>query len=478
MRFPLLVSLVLFIALSNAAHGEPMNLGSRVVDDPRLQEDYGNISTSINWVEFSLLPRSEVSLQQLIDGTADGEIRYIDPGYYASNTTYQINKNLTLVGNGLAVIDALRACEIFHIGNPFLTVKLENIAFVNGNGPQGGAIGSIAKNLTLVNCTLINNIAEEGACVYSHNSRLHIINSSILGNLAFDSIVANENGTIILEGVVFDDNSALMLCDGINVTETLLIIRDSKFRNNRGYATSGSRGGCEVSLIGGHGTIFIDNSESSSNSAEIGSGTIHVGGNLTITNCNIVNNSVSSSMGKSFLQFDGGNATIANCMISDNMGCISFFRGSSEISNCTINHNVGLSGGAIYNGGVLNIIGSSFSDNLAREGGAIYNSDSGRLNVDGLTIFENNSAQDGGAIYNIGGQVQLEGEPYFISNEAQKYGGAIYNNGTIGLEDAAIFTDNNALNGSNIYNLGTLTDTGNLSYRNATNINVRMVPPT
>jgi predicted outer membrane repeat protein len=178
------------------------------------------------------------------------------------------------------------------------------------------------------------------------------------------------------------------------------------------------------------------------------------------------------------LQFDGGNATIANCMISDNMDCIRFLGGSSEISNCTLDHNVGLSGGAIYNGGVLNIIGSSFSDNLAREGGAIYNSDSGRLNVDGLTILENNSAQDGGAIYNIGGHVQLMGEPCFISNEAQKYGGAIYNKGTIGLEDAAIFTDNNALNGSNIYNLGTLTNTGNLSYRNATSANVRMVPPT
>ncbi len=478
MRLTLLVSLVLLIVLSNMAHGEPMNSGSRTVNDPRLQENYGDICTSINIVEFSLLPRSEVSLQQLIDGTGDGEIKYIDSGYYTSDTTYQINKNLTMVGNGLAVVDALRACEIFHIGNPLVTVKLENIAFINGNGSQGGAIGSIAKNLTLANCTLINNIAEEGACIYSHNSRLHIINSSILGNLAFDSIVANENGTIILEGVVFDDNSALMLCDGINVTDTLLIVRDSKFRNNRGYATSGSRGGCEVSVISGLGTIFIDNSEFSSNSAEIGSGTIHVGGNLTITNCNIVNNSVSSSLGKSFLLFDGDNATIANCTISDNRGCIKLRSGSSSISNCTINHNVGLSGGAVCNGGVLNIIGSSFSDNLAREGGAIYNSDSGRLNVDGLTIFENNSAQDGGAIYNIGGHIQLEGEPCFIGNEAQKYGGAIYNKGTIGLEDAAIFTDNNALNGSNIYNLGTLTDTGNLSYRNATNVNLRMVPPT
>ena len=118
-------------------------------NDPALKEKYGQPCTNINGVEFSSLPKPDVSLQELIDSAEDGDTKPISSGYYTNTTTYHITKNLTLIGVGLVVADAERNCEILHVENPNAVVKIENIVFVNGMGNDGGAIDSNARNLTL-----------------------------------------------------------------------------------------------------------------------------------------------------------------------------------------------------------------------------------------------------------------------------------------------------------------------------------------
>ncbi len=117
-------------------------------------------------------------------------------------------------------------------------------------------------------------------------------------------------------------------------------------------------------------------------------------------------------------------------------------------------NNNGSFGGAIFNGGTVNVAGTNFSGNAATSGGAIYNLNGGVLNVAGGT-FSGNSANGGfgGVIFNSG-VANVEGST-FSGNSASNRGGAIYNDiGTVNVTNGT-FSGNSAPNGSGgaIYNL-------------------------
>jgi hypothetical protein len=87
-------------------------------------------------------------------------------------------------------------------------------------------------------------------------------------------------------------------------------------------------------------------------------------------------------------------------------------------------------GGAMYNNGTVNIIGTTFDGNSVAntcteanggsglgnygEGGAIYNDVDGSLFISGGSVFSNNAASEGGAIYNDGtyGQVSVDSSQF------------------------------------------------------------------
>ena len=148
MQLKLLVLLASFIVVCGA-QAQLEGLDKIMQSNSELREDYGTLCTSLNGIEFSSLPKPDVSLQELIDSAEDGDTRPIPSGYYTNTTTYHITKNLTLIGVGLVVANAERNCEILHVENPNAAVKIENIVFVNGEGDHGGAIDSTAENLTL-----------------------------------------------------------------------------------------------------------------------------------------------------------------------------------------------------------------------------------------------------------------------------------------------------------------------------------------
>ena len=65
------------------------------------------------------------------------------------------------------------------------------------------------------------------------------------------------------------------------------------------------------------------------------------------------------------------------------------------------NGGAGLDGGGIWNGGSLNIVDSTISDNWAQEGAAILNDRAGTLNLSNSTISANRSIAGTGAIRNL-----------------------------------------------------------------------------
>ncbi|KZX16779.1 putative outer membrane protein pmp10 precursor [Methanobrevibacter cuticularis] len=116
------------------------------------------------------------------------------------------------------------------------------------------------------------------------------------------------------------------------------------------------------------------------------------------------------------------------------------------------------SGGAISNGGNLNISGCTFSSNQAFEsGGAISNG--GNLNISGCTFSSNQTSWDGGAISN-GGNLNISGCT-FSSNQAFESGGAISNDGNLSISGSTFNSNRAKLDGGGaIFNDGNLTISG------------------
>ena len=165
--------------------------------------------------------------------------------------------------------------------------------------------------------------------------------------------------------------------------------------------------------------------------------------------------------------YNTGVMTIANSNIYENDGYgLIFNSGNLDIINTTISSN-DVTKGTTYaflyaDGGVVNVINSTISDNTARLAGIWLNK--GTLNVNNAA-FENNvvTVGNGGAIHiESDSSTATIKDSKFIGNKANKDGGAIYNKGTLNIE-TSIFDANAASNGNtgyhgdDIYNSGILT---------------------
>lgn len=178
------------------------------------------------------------------------------------------------------------------------------------------------------------------------------------------------------------------------------------------------------------GTAAITNSVISDNHGDWG-GAINNGGNLTISNSVFYQN---AGTGRTSVKTEGGgalfnklNATITDSIFYENQAAkggaianvidkgltgILTVRNSQFIGNSSFeasSNDRKLSGGAIYNDAIINIIdGSYFAENKASyQGGALTNL--GTITAISNTIFENNESDAGLGIiynYNAGGTVE------------------------------------------------------------------------
>ena len=152
-----------------------------------------------------------------------------------------INKNVAIVGNGMATIDARNAGRIFKIGA--YIVSLSNLIFVNGNASgtsekRGGALYVDGATLTIDNCKFINDTASASG-TYSGAVNLKS-SSTTIRNTEFDGCTAWYAGAAI----------------NAESNNVLLDISDSVFTNNEILNSGWSTG----AAICAYGTVNIDRS--------------------------------------------------------------------------------------------------------------------------------------------------------------------------------------------------------------------------
>jgi predicted outer membrane repeat protein len=171
-------------------------------------------------------------------------------------------------------------------------------------------------------------------------------------------------------------------------------------------------------------------------------GAIYNNGYLTLTGCDLINNTAGVSGGAIY-----------------NSGTLNPI-GSNFINNTSANF-----GGAIYSDGILNVTGGTFSSNMGGMGGAIYNYNV--LFVSGSN-FTNNTGCDGGAIVNEGSLIETGST--FTSNNAMCAGGAIitFNDCTLTVNNGT-FTGNSANFGGAFVNYGEVDVTGSTFKNNTAN---------
>jgi Putative Ig domain len=154
--------------------------------------------------------------------------------------------------------------------------------------------------------------------------------------------------------------------------------------------------------LGNYGTLTIENSTISGNTAHVGGGVINRG-TLTIKNSTISNNTTNYGSGG---VTNSGTLAIKNSTISGNdsyyFGGGVGNSGTLTIENSTISGNTAFGGGGVYNCcspySSTKIINSTISGNSAVNGGGVFNHGSG-LTLTNSTI-SGNAADAGGGLAN------------------------------------------------------------------------------
>ena len=170
---------------------------------------------------------------------------------------------------------------------------------------------------------------------------------------------------------------------------------------------------------------------------------INSGVKVSLLNLTIANGRASNSNGGA-IQNNGGTLTINNCNFKNNYA-----------TRTTTTTNV--SAGVIYNTGILNLIGSTFTNNYvvsgssnSAQGGAIYST--GSVNISNCTFVGNNATSSSGTATDDGGAIWTSGSltinnSSFINNKAAGYGG-----GAICIGDNTILVNNVSISDSNFIN--------------------------
>lgn len=376
---------------------------------------------------------------------------------------------------------------------------IDNTTVLNQDGkviiPSGGAVYNNGK-ITISNAMFKNNTVTSaihssfgGAFVNnsSDGSLSQIIDSSFINNKAISKSEANSGssgGAIHVQSWQKGTISRL---------EILAHNSDVLFQNNSAEAVSGksfggaiaadNRGQLEIHTDG-HNIVFdtnsaayggaISNAASGINQSEVGTSyTSYL--RIAAEKGNIVlqNNTASQEGGALFnysetsgMNFyaEGGYSVLLQANSAVNGGAIS---NTADPNKPTDKGNIRVQLG---DNGLVQFVKNTAFDN----GGALYNLGNFGVEVAGTTNisnlnFEGNSAKIGGAVYNNGnfsGVLQKETTMLFNGNSASSgLGGAIYNTKdgivNIKLADKAKIVLNTT--GDDIYNLGTVTITGDSS---------------
>jgi predicted outer membrane repeat protein len=268
------------------------------------------------------------------------------------------------------------------------------------------------------------------------------LRAALAGAADGDTIDATElSGTItLMDGELVVDSSVAILGPGAASLSVDANQLSRVFRITPGHTVTLDG----MTIVNG----FIDG-EYSPDNTNIGGGIYNDASDLTLSDCNVSNNSAYVGGG---IYNDG---SVASAVLT--------------VTNSTFNNNSATnSGGGIFNDGfdlvfrgsaALTVTDSTFSSNSANYGGGIYNADAGGTAV--LTVanstFSGNSALHGGGIthdnfQSTGSAVLTVTNSTFNNNSATNSGGGVYNEDWA--DSAALIVANCTFSGNSAGNGG------------------------
>ena len=251
----------------------------------------------------------------------------------------------------------------------------------------------------------------------------------------------------------FTQNAAII--DSRDNQNCILTISNCNIHNNTSSGTTGVGGA--ISILGG--TSFIKNCKISNNTSLIGGGIYCENGTISITGCTVNDNLTENRYGGICSRHS--NTAIKDCTVTGNFsdmeGSGIYCKGDSiSIENCNVAGNSSyLEGGGIYcQGDSISIENCNVTGNWGNYFGGILCG--GNATIKDCNIAGNSSRRSaGGGIY-CGGTVEIK-NCNITGNSSDMRGGGICCGGTIAITDCIITGNSSEEAGGGIYCSGTVT---------------------
>ncbi|MGQ4416602.1 nitrous oxide reductase family maturation protein NosD [Streptomyces sp. SAS_269] len=235
---------------------------------------------------------------------------------------FTINKNLTLRGNGQAVLDGNSAGPTVTVGDlagSQVQPTLDHLTITHGYAGVGGGIrNNPSATVTLINSTVEGNTAQYGGGIYTYGT-VHLIRSTVKNNTAQGGpgggIMTDTTVVVTLDNSTVERNSAddggggLYIRAGSTAALTHSTVKDNTAQFGGGVTTEGGT------------TLNLNHSTVKGNTASTQGGAIYNGGTVTLTHSTVERNTAQGGPGSGggiYQQSSSATATLNNSRVRKN----------------------------------------------------------------------------------------------------------------------------------------------------------------
>jgi predicted outer membrane repeat protein len=258
---------------------------------------------------------STANLQAAIDGAGPGSTLSVS-GTCPGNFT--IDKDLTLVGEGTAVLDGQRGGSTLTVSSG-ATVRLIGLTVTDGNAADGGGINN-AGSLTLTGGTVDNNTGGSGGGIYN------------TGSLTLKDVTVSGNSGSVDGGGIYSNGG--------------MLLQDSTVAGNSAVYSGGGIFSCC-----GYSPVTVKDSTIADNTAGAGGGVFNL-----LDYATLIDTMVS-----------GNTATLDAGGIDNNAG------GTTLVDSTVTGNTAGMGGGSYYGGGISTFSGTVTVNDSTVTGNSPYN---------------------------------------------------------------------------------------------------------
>ena len=376
------------------------------------------------------VPGDEATIQDALTRASDGDIIEVAPGNYPEAVSLS-GLDVVVRSTGGASVTTINATGL---GQTAVSVaafgpgtRLEGFTIRGGIAPPGPSwgggmqIGGGSGTMVVKDCVITNNAAQSGGGV-----------AVIVG------------ASVAFEGCTIRGNQATSEGAGVFIYGSSASFTDCVIRKN----TTGGTGGGLYAVLGS--TLEMDDCRILRNTAGASGGGITAniggGGSITLTGCRVEENEAAQAGG---MVVNTSNVTITDCDFLNNVATTTAIASGGglqaqgtqmlAVSNSRFTGNRGRTGGGVQLvafTGTATITDCDFAANIATsEGGGLACAGNASGTIAGCS-FSNNSAPDGGGVQNLAGTNLAIGTSFFCGNAPDDISGTYSDQG--GNTDSAI----------------------------------------